>query len=69
MTPTFEAADGMHGAIVRATKPADSMDIPVVAQGEASCCGVSACCTPTEQAVEPGVTVIEAKSAAGCGCQ
>ncbi|MDX8148018.1 MULTISPECIES: arsenite methyltransferase [Lentzea] len=69
ITPTFEAADGMHGAIVRATKPIESADIPVVTQGEASCCGVSACCTPTEQAVEPGVTLAEAKSAAGCGCQ
>ncbi|GGM89887.1 arsenite S-adenosylmethyltransferase [Lentzea pudingi] len=69
ITPTFEAADGMHGAIVRATKPIESAAASVAAQGETSCCGVSACCTPTERSVEPGVTAAEAKSVAGCGCQ
>lgn len=34
----------------------------------ASCCGVSACCTGAEQAVDPGVTVQQAKTEAGCGC-
>ncbi|WP_439659484.1 arsenite methyltransferase [Lentzea sp. HUAS TT2] len=68
ITPTFQAADGMHSAIVRATKPAN-VDAQVVTQAEASCCGVGSCCTPTEKAVAPGVTVAEAKSGAGCGCQ
>ena len=37
--------------------------------GEASaCCGVTACCSHDEAATEPGVTVTEAKTAAGCGC-
>lgn len=71
ITPTFEAADGMHSAIVRATKPADveASSGPVVAQSEGSCCGVNACCTPGEQSVDPGVTVAQAKTASGCGCQ
>ena len=69
ITPTFQAAEGMHSAIVRATKPTTSVSAPVAARDGGSCCGVSACCTPTEVAVEPGVTVAEAKSAAGCGCQ
>ncbi|MDD7969367.1 ArsI/CadI family heavy metal resistance metalloenzyme [Actinomycetospora lemnae] len=33
-----------------------------------SCCGVTACCSPDEAATDPGVTVTEAKTAAGCGC-
>lgn len=71
ITPAFEAADGMHSAIVRAVKPHDSKPIPATAsEGEVgSCCGVSACCTTAEQAVDPGVTVAEAKAASGCGCQ
>jgi arsenite methyltransferase len=37
--------------------------------GEASsCCGVTTCCTRDEAPTEPGVTVTEAKTAAGCGC-
>ncbi|MFE9927979.1 arsenite methyltransferase [Streptomyces sp. NPDC005533] len=47
ITPTHAVADGMHSAIVRATKPpapttADETRAP------AECCGVTACCTPTE---------------------
>ena len=56
ITPTHSVADGMFSAIIRATKPA-------------ACCGVSGCCTPGESAVDPGTTVSEAKTAAGCGCQ
>lgn len=69
ITPTFEAADGMHGAIVRAVKPIkpDIAQVPV--QDEGSCCGVSACCTSSEQPVDSNLTVAEAKSEAGCGCQ
>ena len=29
---------------------------------------VTACCSHDEAATEPGVTVTEAKTAAGCGC-
>lgn len=53
ITPTFEAADGMHSAIVRAVKPLDinpgTAGAPVQAAG--SCCGVSACSTSSEQPV------------------
>jgi SAM-dependent methyltransferase len=57
VTPTHEVADGMHSAIIRASKPhADS------------CCGVHDCCSPREHAVDAGSTVAEAKSASGCGC-
>ncbi|MFC3898035.1 hypothetical protein ACFOWZ_41765 [Lentzea rhizosphaerae] len=71
ITPTFEAADGMYSAIVRAVKPLDSEPVPATASAQevGSCCGVSACCTTEEQAVDPGVTVAEAKTASGCGCQ
>ncbi|MFF4418651.1 FAD-dependent oxidoreductase [Streptosporangium sp. NPDC001559] len=34
----------------------------------AACCGVSACCTAGEQALEPGTTVAQAKASSGCGC-
>jgi arsenite methyltransferase len=57
ITQTHEVANGMHAAIVRASKPdADR------------CCGVSSCCTPSERAAEPGTSVAEAKAASGCGC-
>jgi arsenite methyltransferase len=71
ITPTFEAADGMHGAIVRAVKPlaVEAVGATAPVQAEGSCCGVSACCTSDEQSVDPGVTVVEAKTASGCGCQ
>lgn len=69
ITPTFEAADGMHGAIVRAVKPIESDIARVPVQDEGSCCGVSACCTSSEQPVDSNLTVAEAKSEAGCGCQ
>ncbi len=32
-------------------------------------CGVSACCTPAETPVDPTSTLVEAKTASGCGCQ
>ncbi|MFS8099340.1 arsenite methyltransferase [Lentzea alba] len=71
ITPTFEAADGMHSAIVRAVKPLDINPVTAGASPQAagSCCGVSACCTSSEQPVDSNLTVAEAKSAAGCGCQ
>ena len=57
ITPTHQVADGMHSAIIRARKP-----------GSDACCGVNACCTPAEQAVDPTTTVVESKIASGCGC-
>ncbi|MEJ2863751.1 ArsI/CadI family heavy metal resistance metalloenzyme [Actinomycetospora flava] len=36
--------------------------------GRTACCGVTACCSHDEQATDPGATVTEAKTAAGCGC-
>ncbi|WP_021591323.1 FAD-dependent oxidoreductase [Actinomadura welshii] len=41
---------------------------PAASAGEASCCGVEACCTDAEQVVDPEKTVQEAKAEAGCGC-
>ncbi|TDC88553.1 FAD-dependent oxidoreductase [Actinomadura sp. 7K507] len=32
------------------------------------CCGVSACCTDAERPVDPGATLLQAKTEAGCGC-
>ncbi|MGW2998691.1 arsenite methyltransferase [Streptomyces sp. NPDC001155] len=68
ITPTHQVADGMHSAIVRATKPTTAAG-PDTSATDDSCCGVTACCTPAEQATNPSVTVSETKSAAGCGCQ
>jgi arsenite methyltransferase len=65
IAPTHEVADGMHSAIVRATKPA-TWETPASAD---VCCEVIACCTPAEQPADPTMTVSEAKTAAGCGCQ
>jgi SAM-dependent methyltransferase len=56
ITPTHQVADGMHSAIIRASKPGDA------------CCGVHGCCTAGEHAVDPDMTVIESKAASGCGC-
>ncbi len=33
-----------------------------------TCCGVTACCTTDETPAEEGATLVEAKTAAGCGC-
>jgi SAM-dependent methyltransferase len=57
ITPTHQVANGMHSAIIRASKPTAD-----------ACCGVNACCTADEQAVDPNTTVVEAKTASGCGC-
>jgi arsenite methyltransferase len=56
ITPTHQVADGVHSAIIRASKPGDA------------CCGVHGCCTPGEHAVDPTTTVAESKAASGCGC-
>ncbi|MEU0433225.1 arsenite methyltransferase [Streptomyces sp. NPDC006290] len=69
ITPTHPVADGMHSAIVRATKPrTEARTSPATGSADA-CCGVGACCTPAETSADPRVTVAEAKSASGCGCQ
>ncbi|HXV77952.1 MAG TPA: methyltransferase domain-containing protein, partial [Candidatus Polarisedimenticolaceae bacterium] len=57
VTPTHAVADGLYGAIVRATKPADwtpvairepSLPLPaprlLAVVGEAGCCGGGGCC-------------------------
>ncbi|MEV6048769.1 arsenite methyltransferase [Streptomyces xanthochromogenes] len=62
ITATHGVADGMHSAIVRATKPATT------AARADSCCGVTACCTDAERAVDPNSTAAEAKSVSGCDC-
>ncbi|WP_369217738.1 arsenite methyltransferase [Streptomyces flavofungini] len=67
LRPTHAVADGMHSAIVRATKPATGNKAEMGGGGD-SCCGVTACCTPSEQADDPDKTVVEAKSASGCNC-
>lgn len=49
ITPTHQVGDGLHSAIVHATKPVlppapATLD---TAPQETACCGVSTCCTPT----------------------
>lgn len=71
VTPTHPVADGMHSAIIRAHKPVTAQQDGALedgVQGDGACCGVDACCTPAEQAVDPDTTVLEAKTASGCGC-
>lgn len=68
ITPTHQVADGMHSAIVRANKPTTDTG-PDASATDDSCCGVTACCTPAEQATNQSVTVSEAKNGAECGCQ
>ncbi|WP_326671371.1 arsenite methyltransferase [Streptomyces canus] len=69
IVPTHQVADGMHSAIVRAVKPAVGPHTGVTPATDDSCCGVTACCTPSEQPTDPSVTVSESKSANGCACQ
>ncbi|MEU9867873.1 FAD-dependent oxidoreductase [Actinomadura sp. NPDC048021] len=48
----------------------ESTEAPRPTDGDAvgSCCGVSSCCSDTEQSLDPAITVLEAKTDAGCGC-
>jgi arsenite methyltransferase len=70
VTATHAVADGMHSAIIRAAKPASPEQAATAGSDTASaCCGVNACCTPDENPVDPATTVVQAKTAAGCGCQ
>ena len=71
ITATHPVADGMHSAIIRATKPHDAPE-PAGAgnsQPASTCCGVNACCTADENPVDRASTVAQAKTAAGCDCQ
>ncbi|MDH6521765.1 arsenite methyltransferase [Streptomyces sp. SAI-135] len=69
ITPTHPVADGMHSAIVRATKPV-AAEAPIEMTASAgTCCGVDACCTSGETSADPDLTVTDAKTASGCGCQ
>ncbi|MFC8424599.1 arsenite methyltransferase [Streptomyces sp. NPDC057236] len=69
ITPTRAVADGMHSAVVRAVKPAAADTRAEAREPADACCGVNACCTPAETSADPALTVTEAKSTSGCGCQ
>ncbi|MFI5792566.1 arsenite methyltransferase [Streptomyces sp. NPDC051677] len=67
--PTHAVADGMHSAIVRASKPTTPQPGIQTNASADSCCGVNACCTDAETSADPSVSVSTAKAASGCGCQ
>ncbi|GGN64637.1 arsenite S-adenosylmethyltransferase [Streptomyces albiflavescens] len=69
ITPTHQVADGMHSAIVRATKPPTTESVRQAGELTDTRCGVDACCTAAETSVDPTVTVAEAKTESVCGCQ
>ncbi|KPI31595.1 MULTISPECIES: arsenite methyltransferase [unclassified Streptomyces] len=69
ITPTHSVSDGMHSAIVHATKPVTAELPTETAESADACCGVDACCTPAESAVDATLTVTEAKTASGCACR
>ncbi|MCW7946471.1 arsenite S-adenosylmethyltransferase [Streptomyces hygroscopicus] len=69
ITPAHEVADGMHSAVVRATKPAAGDAGTRTPTPAGTCCGVNACCTDAETSADPTVGVSAAKTAAGCGCR
>ncbi|MDH6581878.1 arsenite methyltransferase [Streptomyces sp. SAI-133] len=69
ITPTHPVADGMHSAIVRATKPVAAESPIEMTASAGTCCGVDACCTSGETSADPDLTVTDAKTASGCGCQ
>jgi catechol 2,3-dioxygenase-like lactoylglutathione lyase family enzyme len=56
---------------VKEDSPEFGTDAPVAGMGsgnDQACCGVNACCTTDETPTEEGTTLVEAKTAAGCGC-
>ncbi|MEU9156220.1 arsenite methyltransferase [Streptomyces sp. NPDC048417] len=71
ITPTHFVADGMRSAVIRAAKPTTSTvpDAAATSPADGSWCGVTACCTPAEQAADPSITVSTAENAAGGACQ
>ncbi|GHD84769.1 arsenite methyltransferase [Streptomyces naganishii] len=68
IVPAHPVADGMHSAVVRATKPPVADAGADAGDTAATCCGVNACCTSAESAADPSRTVTGAKAASGCGC-
>ncbi|MFI1927759.1 hypothetical protein [Streptomyces sp. NPDC020377] len=56
----------MHCAIVHATEPVTPELHTGTAKSAHACCGVDACCTPAESAVDAALTVAETKTASGC---
>jgi arsenite methyltransferase len=72
VTATHPVADGMHSAIIRATKPTNTPEqagTTTSSSTASTCCGVNACCTADENPLDPTTTVAQAKTAAGRGCQ
>lgn len=51
--------------------PRDQTDQPDTTSSDTAtaCCGVSACCTPGENAVDPATSRTEAKTVTRCACQ
>ncbi|MBV7695108.1 arsenite methyltransferase [Streptomyces sp. TRM70350] len=68
ITPTHSVADGMHSAIVRATKPETAGASTEPAGAADACCGVNARCTAVETSAEAAPTGTQARTASGCGC-
>jgi hypothetical protein len=69
ITASHQVADGVHSAIIRATKPAAAGTPAEGPETAGACRGVNACRTSGETAADPALTVTEAKTASGCGCQ
>jgi glycine/D-amino acid oxidase-like deaminating enzyme len=66
MSDNAPSADELPGPQAGGPQNAESSSTePQAADG---CCGVSACCSDAERPVEPGVTLLEAETEAGCGC-
>lgn len=56
---------------VKEDSPEFGTDGPIASMAGGSdeaCCGVDACCTSDETPAQAGATLVEAKTAAGCGC-
>ncbi|WP_188197658.1 arsenite methyltransferase [Nonomuraea sp. SYSU D8015] len=62
ITSTHEVGDGLHAAVIRATKPVTAAAGP---EPGGACCGVSACCAGAERPLDPTLTVAQATSASG----
>lgn len=69
VTPTHQVADGMHSAIIHASKPAAADPSSEEPESADACCGVNACCTSGESSQDSARSVTEAKTESGCGCQ
>ncbi|MFE5143344.1 arsenite methyltransferase [Streptomyces fagopyri] len=69
ITPTHSVADGMHSAVVRATKPQTGAKTSRTTGSADTCCGVDAFRTPAKASADPGVTATGAQTASGRGCR